>query len=54
MVLDEVTLPYIQQAPVNIKKPSFLQGAPRAYSRVRRGGGEVPPPPPQLLPQMGI
>ena len=54
MVLDEATLPYIQLAPVNIRKPSFLQGALRAYSRVRRGGSEVPPPPPQLLPQMGI
>ena len=54
MVLDEATLPYIQLALVNIRKPSFLQGALRAYSRVRRGGSEVPPPPPQLLPQMGI
>ena len=45
MVLDEVTLPYIQLALVNIRKPSFLQGALRAYFRVRRGGGEVPPTP---------
>ena len=43
LVLNEVTLPYIQLAPVNIKKPSFLQGALRAYLRVQRGGGVYPP-----------
>ena len=55
MVLDEVTLPYIQLTPVNIKrKPSFLQGALRAYSRVRRGAGGGGGGAPQLLPHMGI
>ena len=53
LVLDEVTLPYIQLAPVNVKKPSFLQGALRVLSGRERGGAP-PPPPPQLLPQMGI
>ena len=42
LILEESTLPYLQLAPVTIKHPSFLQGALRSYSQVRRGGG-VPP-----------
>ena len=41
LVLEESALPYIQLA---IKHPSFLQGALRSYSQLRRGGGSPPPP----------
>ena len=50
LILDEVTLPYIQLAPVTMKKPSFLQGALRAYSQVRGGGGGGEGPPPSAAP----
>ena len=43
LILEEVTLPYIQLAPVTIKKPSFLQGTLRAYSQVWSGGGSPSP-----------
>ena len=54
LILEEVTLPYIQLAAVTVKKPSFLQGPLRTYSQVKGGGGGAPPPPPHLLPSMGI
>ena len=43
--LNSLNLPYIQLAPVAIPKPSFLQGALRAYSQTRRWGGESAPTP---------
>ena len=56
LILDEVTLPYIQLVPVTMTTPNFLQGALRAYSQVHKGGGgERPPPPtPHPLLQMGV
>ena len=51
LVLEEVTLPYIQLAPVTIKHLSFLRGALWAYSQVRQGGYPLLP---HLRPTMGM